>query len=141
MATTGKVKGLIYHLFIEDGGTLTKVGNARSRSVTINSATIDVTNADSNEFQELLPSTKSLEASVDGVFTFDTTNVAPNDLVTSILAGTKLVCRAGTNVTGDAVLNFEAYLSSVEITSSYDDVVQFSASLSSTGNITQVVLT
>lgn len=141
MATTGKVKGLIYHLFIEDGGTLTKVGNARSRSVTINSATIDVTNADSNEFQEILPSTKSLEASVDGVFTFDTANVAPQDLVTKILAGTKLVCQAGTNVVGDYVIRFDAYLSSVEITSSYDDVVQFSASISSTGEITQVVLT
>lgn len=141
MATTGKVKGINFSLFIDVSGTLTKVGNARSRSVTLSSATIDVTTADSNEFQEMLPSTKSIEASVDGVFTFDTANVKPTDLIDDILAGTKVTCSFGTNAVGDKITTFDAYLTSVEVSSSYDDVVTFSASLSSTGEITQVTTT
>ncbi len=141
MASIGIAKGVNYHLYKNVSGTYTKIGEATSRTVTINNATIDVTTADSNEFQALLSSIKSAESSVEGYFSFSTSNVKASDLITDILAGTEITVLFGTNASGDNYVKFDAQLTSVELGSTFDDKVTFSASLSSTGTIAQITKT
>lgn len=135
MATAGKVKGVSWGLYKNVSGTYTKIGNATSHSLTVNSGTIDVTDKDSNEFQELLPSIKSAEASIEGFVRYDGSNVDVDDLLTDILAGTEITCLVGTNASGDKYVKFDAYLTSIEQSGATDDAVTFTASVSSTGTI------
>lgn len=141
MASTGIAKGINYHLYKNVGGTYTKIGEAKSRNVTINNSTIDVTTADSNQFQEMLSSIKSLEASVEGLVSYSTSNVKATDLIDDILTGDAIGILFGSNASGDKYIKCNVLLSSVEVTSSFDDAVTFSASMASTGTIEQITKT
>ena len=142
MATAGKIKGNAWHIYKNIGGTYTKVGEATSATVTINSDTIDLTTKDSNEFTELIPSIKRAEVSVEGVVRYDQASaVDVDDIITDILAGTKLTIITGTFASGDKYAKFDAYFTSVEQSATFDDRASFTASMSSTGTISLVAKT
>lgn len=142
MATTGTVYGYSWRFYKTVSGTPTKIGQATSSSLTINSGTIDVTNKDSNQFQEILPSIKSAEASIEGIVYYDGSAVIDvNTFATDILEGTKITCIIGTNAVGDKYITFEAYITSIEQQGATDDAVTFTASVSSTGTISLVTKT
>lgn len=117
------------------GPTYTTVGGIRSRTVTINRETVDVTNSDSTGmWRELLADggVRSLSVSGSGVFTDDT---AVNAVVTNIVSGTAgklwqiIVPGLGTFAGTFEVASFEHG-------GEYNGEVTFSLSLESSGEIT-----
>lgn len=139
MATTGYLKGINVNLYKNVSGTYTKIGRGNTASFTLNTATIDVTNKDSDEWQELLTSTKNIEFSVEGVVQYDATGVVTFDtMVEDHLAGTEYELIFGTNASGDKYLKGNAYMTSLEMSASSDDRASFTASFSSTGAFTYV---
>lgn len=141
MATTGKIKGNAWHLYKNVSGTYTKFGEVLSSSLGISIDTIDMTTKDSNEFQELVASIKRAEVSVEGIVRYDGSNQNPNDILEDALGGTEITVLAGTNASGDKYVKFNALFTNIEFSSSFDDKLGFSASMSSTGDIDLITKT
>jgi len=67
-------KGRNLLLQVDISGTMTTIGALRSKTVTINNETIEITNLDSNDWRELNPNglgSRTISASGSGVFTGD----------------------------------------------------------------------
>jgi len=67
-------KGRNLLLQVDISGTMTTIGALRSKTITINNETIEITNLDSNDWRELNPDglgTRSISASGSGIFTGD----------------------------------------------------------------------
>lgn len=117
------------------GPTYTTWGGIRSRTLTINRETVDITNSDSTDlWRQLLPDggVRSMSVSGSGVFTDDT---AVGAILTNILEGTtnkshQLVVPGLGSFTGQFAV------SSFELGGEYNGEVTFSATIESDGEIT-----
>lgn len=78
-------KGRLILLKISDGtspGVFTTIGGIRSRTITVNNETVDITDSDNAPFRQLLGDTgmRSLSVSGSGIFKDDTGVTAVEDL-------------------------------------------------------------
>ena len=115
------------------GGSFQTIGGVRSRSIKINSETVDVTNSDStNQWRELIANAgvKSMELSVSGVFLDD---VYVNTVLTLANAGTI----RNWQVIHTAIGTFQGafHISNFEFSADHNGAVEFSMSMMSAGEI------
>ena len=140
MATTGIVNGTIIGLYADISGTLTKVANATSHSLSLASDMIEVTNKDSAGWKEFLAGEKGGTISVDGRFEEDGSvgsgAYSFKDLMDKLVAGTTLLAVWGSNVTGDVKTSVEVYVSNLELSAPQNDAASFTCSLQITGAVT-----
>ena len=114
-----------------DSSTGTLIAGARTKSLTINNESIDVTTDDASGFRTLLSdvATKSVDVSVEGLL-FD-------DAVLSIAAnGTGLLAEHTLDIEGIGEINGDFFLNSFESGAEYNGSITFTASLQSSGAYT-----
>lgn len=124
-------------LKVEDtagSGTYTTIAGLRSKSMTINNESIDVTNHGSNEWREILDTSgiKSIDMSGSGVFTSGATLTRLRQVVlTGALTAFQLVdADSGVTFAG----NFK--VESMEKAGEYNAEMTWSVTLKSSGEIT-----
>lgn len=122
--------GRLATLYKGDSATGTAVAGVTSKSMTVNTESVDITSDDDNGFRTLLAeaSVKSIDMSVEGVTKTDTllqASIAGNELTEYTLVFDGI---------GEIAGNFR--LSSYEQTGATDDAVRFTASLESSGEYT-----
>lgn len=136
MPTTNVVNSTLMALYVDVSGTLTKVNHLTDASISFTHEPRDITTKDSAGYRELLEGLRSWSASGSGLFAEDAT-YGYNDLETLLQNRTKVTIRFMTNVTGDTYWEGEAYISSLDKTSSgAEDNVTFSISMEGTGSPT-----
>jgi len=115
------------------GSTFTTIGGVRTNGITLNNNPVDITNVDSNGFQELLADggVQSLSISLDGIVVdntpFETMQTQADDR-------TLIWYRLSFATNG--VISARFAVASLQIGAPYDGAQTFSATLSSSGAIT-----
>lgn len=126
---------------VENEGTIAVVDDVKECSITITTDIRDVTNKDSNGWKQILPGLKSGSCSMTGFLSYDnTTNF--QEFQNAQINGTKwnVEIRVGTSGTGaddgDRVYQMNAYITSVELSSTFEETQEFSVSFDIDGQIT-----
>jgi TP901-1 family phage major tail protein len=135
MATTNVINSTLLAVYTtaDAGTTYVKVAHAQDASISLNSATRDITTKDSGGYQELLEGLRSGTMSVSGLYAQSDANGA-QALHTALQARTPVVLRFSTQVTGDKAYKATAYITSMELASpSQEDNATFSAEFAITG--------
>ena len=123
-------------LFVLKSGTSaagTAIANCRARSFSVSGETVDISNADSSGFNELLSGggQRQVTISCEGVFTDDAQQI---ELLTRSLDNTANAYGIIWN-TGDAI-DVSFVVTSFELGVSYNEATSFSATLVSSGSVT-----
>lgn len=111
----------------------TAIAGIRAKTITANGEPIDVTTDDENGFRTLLsdPAVRSIDISFEGV-------TKDNELRQVLLTGATTLLLTDINIdypNGDT-LTGDFYFNNLEETGNYNDAVQFSGSLQSSGEWT-----
>lgn len=126
---------------IEDGGTIAVIGDVKECSITTTTDIRDVTNKDSAGWKQILPGLKSASGSATGFVTYDN-DFNFQEFQNLQLNGTKInvEIRVGTTTsadeTGDRVYQFNAYITSVELSSTFEETQEFSVNYEIDGAVT-----
>lgn len=124
------------HVQIGNGASpevFSSIGGARSDSFTLNNGKIDITNKDSNDWQQMLTNagTRQASISISGIFL---DSASERSLRTAAINRTiknfKLLEPNGATWVGPF------YVSSIQLTGTHNDAVSYSATLESAGVIT-----
>ena len=119
----GYLKGKDFTVTFNSGVIASKT----SVDINLDVDVVDVTNADSNSFREIIAGAKSASISVDGLVT--------DSNLTSIISmnGTEATLSA---TIGTGTIGFTALCTNLNITGEAEDRVEFSAEFQSNGTIT-----
>lgn len=114
-------------------GTGAAVIGARTKSITLNNESIDITSDDDNGFMTLLaedPAMRSIEMSVEGIL--------KDDALISLAAtsGSLLVSEYTLDIPGIGSFTGDFYFGSIEIGANYNEAVTFSSTVQSSGEFT-----
>ena len=108
---------------------------ARTKSITLNNESIDITTDDDTGFRTLLgedPAMRSLDLSIEGV-------LKDAALIELAMSGSMLIAGYTLNIPGIGEFAGDFYFGSVEIGASYNEAVTFSATVQSSGSFTFTV--
>lgn len=128
MPSTGAMNGTAILLKVEG----TTVAKLTSNSFSLNRAAIDVSNKDSNGWQESIYGQGSGSFECEGVFAENGT-WGFDEAYTALTAKTVLTIRYGTTTAGDKYYEGECLLTSLTQTAPMEDKVTFSCTLQLTG--------
>lgn len=125
------VNGRKVAVYQGDVATGTLVSAARTKNMTINNESIDVTTDDASGIRTLLsePSLQSLDLSVEGLM-FDSTVLA------KAVSGTAGLETYTVDIDGIGTIAGDFFLNSFEIGAEYQDAATYSASYQSSGTYT-----
>ena len=141
MATTNPVNGTAMALYIDESGTLRKIGNLVSNDFDISADMIEVSSKSSAGWKEFIVGDKGATFSFEGIYEEDasmgTSERSFGDLYTLLTGGTSATMVFTTNSTGDDKYSATVYLSNVKISSPYNDKVTMSGTAQITGAITK----
>jgi len=103
---------------------------AASTNVTVSMSAdnVDVSNADSNSFQEVISGLKSMTVSVDGLATDANT--------ASILSNLGSIASLSIALSSYATISCQAHCNSIEVSGESEGATTYSAEFTSTGDIT-----
>lgn len=137
---TELVKGDSVIVYTNMGGVWTMFACARTATLNVNTAMIEISSAGSGDFAHFLPTKHSFTGSIDGLVNLDNTNLRLSDFRAMQLAKTMLLMRFERTSTGGLTYASEAnfYITDSQDTSSYADVATFSIQLQGTGGITEI---
>jgi TP901-1 family phage major tail protein len=105
---------------------------ARTKSITLNNESIDITTDDDTGFRTLLgedPAMRSLDLSIEGV-------LKDAALIELAMSGSMLIAGYTLDIPGIGEFVGDFYFGSVEIGASYNEAVTFSATVQSSGSFT-----
>ena len=128
MPSTGAMNGTAILLKVEG----TTVAKLTSNSISLNRAAIDVSNKDSNGWQESIYGQGSGSFDCEGVFAEDGT-WGFDEAYTALTSKSVLTVRYASAVTGDKYYEGECLLTSLTQTAPMEDKVTFSCTLQLTG--------
>lgn len=129
-------KDVLVEVTTDGGTTFTAVAGARTKSMSINGDTVDVTNSDSNGFRELLNcAPRSVSLSVAGILV---ASAVDDTLADAALAGTILGFRL--TWPGVATYAHDGQITSYSSEGAYDSEVTFDMSIESSGTVTRTAL-
>ncbi len=120
-------------LGVYSGSTL--IAHATESSISLSMDTRDASTKDSSGYRVLLEGARSGSISVSALYAEDAA-YGVDDLMTIYGNRTTITVKFSTEVSGDHYWSASAYLTSLEISSSKEDNVTYSASLELTGAIT-----
>ena len=114
------------------GSTFTTIGGARVTNMTVNNNPVDITNAGSNGFQEMLPDggTQSVSITMDGIVV---DNTAFETMLTQADDRTLIWYKCSFAASG--VLSAQFAVASIAIGAPHDGAQTFNATLSSSGTL------
>ena len=125
---------------VETGGTLAVIEDVKECSITITTDMRDITNKDSAGWKQILPGLKSASCSATGFVSYDnTTNF--EEFQAAQIAGTEfdIEIRVGTTTgtnDGDRVYQCKGYVTSVELSSSFEETQEYTVNFDINGAIT-----
>lgn len=126
---------------VETEGTIAVIDDVKECSITINTDIRDVTNKDSAGWKQILPGLKSASCSATGFVNYDaTTNF--EEFQNAQIDGTKfdIEIRVGTEGTGandgDRVYTCKGYLTSVELSSAFEETQEYTINFDIDGAVT-----
>ena len=137
MPTSGIFNGSL--LTVKIGSS--KILNTTSCSLSLTMDTPEATTKDSGGFQEVIAGVKSGEISFEGLVAYDTASGSQiGDISPSLLANTVITWEFSTDVVGDDRYSGSGFISSIEITADMESPVSFSGTITTTGTISQGVV-
>jgi predicted secreted protein len=118
------------------------IDNLTEVSIEINNKLIDVTTKDSAGWEEFLTGggLKGASFSISGLVDFADTNYTPDEIFTSLVAGSQLALEASDAVTGSKEYTFTGMFEKYSVDGGVEDVIKFSASGKATGVVTQATI-
>lgn len=136
MATTGIFNGSQYTVMFETDNTPPVVADhVTDLSVSVSTETRDTTSKNNGGYRALLPGLKTLTVNFTAFYANDATN-GYNELMTDFLAGNKQdvkVCSydftGDSEEAGDKEINFEAYITSLELSAGTEDNASYTCTL------------
>lgn len=133
MTTAYKGRDALIKISANGGSTFTTVGGVRTNGATINNEPVDITNADSAGFRELLPDggVQSMSMNVDGIVVDAT---AFEDMVDQAKDRTLVYYQFGFANGGSVKALFA--ISSFQVTGTYNEAQTFTAQMESSGALT-----
>lgn len=141
MATTNPVNGTAMALYIDESGTLRKIGNLVSNDFDISADMIEVSSKSSAGWKEFIAGDKGATFSFEGIYEEDaslgTSERSFGDLYTLLTGTNSLTLVFTTNSSGDDKYSAACLLSNLKISSPYNDKVTFSGTAQITGAITK----
>lgn len=140
MATTGIVNGTSIGLYADISGTLTKIANATSHSLSLASDMIETTTKDSAGWKEYIAGEKGGTFSIDCRFEEDGSvgsgAYSFKDLLDKFVGGLTLLAVWGTNATGDIKVAVTVLVSNLELSAPQNDTSTYTATMQITGEPT-----
>jgi predicted secreted protein len=136
----GKINGKDFQLFIDNdpatSGGEVAVGCSNNIELTIDVTMLEGVCRDDNGWQDRQAGTKSWQANVTGFVVYTNTfNV--EEIYDIMAAGTKVRAKFTTNISGDLILEGDAYINNFTQTGEIDGFMTYSFSLMSTGELTK----
>jgi TP901-1 family phage major tail protein len=128
MATTGKVNGTNIKAFI--GGTA--ISFLKDCSISLNGATIDVSNKDSAGWKEVIRGQKSWTISANASFAFDA-SYGLSALFSAWNAGTLLALTMGTTDAADDIFSGNAIVTNISLSGGTEDESAYSIEFEGSG--------
>jgi len=126
---------------VETGGTMAVIDDVKECSITITTDMRNITNKDSAGWKQILPGLKSASCSATGFLSYDnTTNF--EEFQAAQIAGTEfdIEIRVGTTGTGaddgDRVYTCTGYITSVELSSAFEETQEYTVNFDINGSIT-----
>lgn len=113
------------------------IGDTRTLTVAIQTATIDVSTRDSGGWKEIIGGQRSWTASVSGVvdYTEGANEATIKSLVTLGIARTAIGLLFGNAATGNQNYTGSGIITNVEITAEYESTVEYTAEIEGSGPI------
>jgi predicted secreted protein len=136
--TPGTVNSKLLKLQVaNDGATPVTITCQTNAELTINNEMFDVTCKDSGQWKEVLPGMTSASISGELFVAYDAAN-GHDEILTQVIAQTRVNWIFGTGVSGDTKLSGDGYFTSAGITSSgQNEGVTMSYEIEVSGSITQ----
>lgn len=134
MPTTAyKGRDALIQISTNGGSTFTTMGGVRTTGLTINNEPVDITNADSSGFRELMPDAgvQSVDLSLDGVVV---DNTAFETAITQ--ADDRTLVWYKFTYANAGIVSSKFAISSLQLTGEYNGTQTFSMSLQSSGTVT-----
>lgn len=126
---------------VETGGTMAVIDDVKECSISITTDMRDITNKDDNGWKNILPGLKSASCSATGFVSYDaTTNF--EEFQAAQIAGTEfdIEIRVGTTVgasnDGDRVYTCKGYITSIELSSAFEETQEYTVNFDINGAIT-----
>jgi predicted secreted protein len=137
MPTTGPFNGRSLGVFYNN----TLIAYAKSCSLSLKAAAMDVTSKDSASWANNLPTVKDWSVTTDGLVALNSSWNAVK-LMDAITAGTKVVIKfsthtLGVRTAGDLFWWGNAYVTSCDMSAGMDEPVSFSATFQGTSTLTK----
>ena len=118
-------------------------GHTTSCTMDLTLETVDATTKDTGGFAASIPTLVSATGSFEGFVDFTQDGTSDNNfdslVADGILAKTEFVAVFGTGETGDTILTFNCFLTSVSATAGKNEIITYSGSIVSTGAIVSSV--
>lgn len=144
MATTGIINGSQYTVMF-DGTTPVIADHVTDLSVSISTETRDTTTKNNGGYRALLPGLKSLSVNFTAYYANDATN-GFDELMADFLTGTLQKVKVSsidwdaspspTEIAGDMEIEFDAYITSLELSAGTEDNASYTCTLECVSAIT-----
>lgn len=141
MATNNPVNGTALALYIDESGTLRKVGNLTSNDFDISADMIEVSSKSSAGWKEFIKGDMGATFTFEGIYEEDTSLGTSErsfaDLYNLLVGSSTATLVFTTNSTGDDKYSAAAIISNLKLGAPYNDKATFSGTAQITGAITK----
>lgn len=126
---------------VETGGTVAVISDVKECSITLTTDMRDITNKDSAGWKQILPGLKSASCSATGFLDYDHTT-GFEEFQAAQIAGTEfdIEIRVGAttsaDTTGDRVYTCSGFITSVELSSSFEETQEYTVNFDINGALT-----
>lgn len=130
-------KGQAFGLYIEDGSDFTLVALAQSKELSRSKEALDKSNDGNAEFASFVGGIKSGELTVEAFYDYTGTNAGYTLIKDAFELETPTAFQLAGSETGDPLIEFDAHVTELTITTNTNELIVFSATLTTDGAITE----